>query len=187
MSINWEEVFQDFSNELEALDAPSFSIYCVGGFVLQYNELRGTMDVDAFYRADKAVEQAIYRVGEKHGINGVDELWLNNHVESLNPCPDAEHFQLAYNFPRLNVYVADLKYVLAMKLASGRDIDNVDIKHIIETLDCDDPVELSRELKTYDLPGLDTSELLIKFGEIYGADWLTNYIQEHGEALRAEF
>lgn len=66
------------------------------GFVLQYNELRGTMDVDAFYRADKAVEQAIYRVGEKHGINGVDELWLNNHVESLNPCPDAEHFQLAY-------------------------------------------------------------------------------------------
>lgn len=74
-----------------------------------------------------------------------------------------------------------------MKLASGRDIDNVDIKHIIETLDCDDPVELSRELKTYDLPGLDTSELLIKFGEIYGADWLTNYIQEHGEALRAEF
>lgn len=63
MSINWEEVFQDFSNELEALDVPSFSIYCVGGFVLQYNELRGTMDVDAFYRADKAVEQAICRVG----------------------------------------------------------------------------------------------------------------------------
>lgn len=98
------------------------------------------------------VEQAIYRGGEKHGINGVDELWLNNHVESLNPCPDAEHFQLAYNFPRLNVYVADLKYVLAMKLASGRDIDNVDIKHIIETLDCDDPVELSRELKPMIFP-----------------------------------
>lgn len=187
MSINWEEVFQDFNNELEALDVPSFNIYCVGGFVLQYNGLRGTMDVAAFYHANRAIEQAIYRVGEKHVINGVDESWLNNHVESLNPYPGVEHFQLAYSFPRLNVYVAALKYVLAMKLASGRDVDNADIKHIVEALGCDDPVELSRELKTYDLPGLDTSELLIRFGEIYGEGWLTNYIQEHGDALRAEF
>ena len=62
-------------------------IICVGGFVLEYYDLRGTQDVDAFYQEDAKIRSIIKKVGDEFGVNEPDELWLNNSVANLNRTP----------------------------------------------------------------------------------------------------
>ncbi|HEK9704361.1 TPA: potassium transporter peripheral membrane component, partial [Streptococcus equi subsp. equi] len=79
-------LFKALNTEL-AKENISLDIICVGGFVLEYYNLRGTQDIDAFYQEGVNIRQMIKKVGDEFGVNEPDELWLNNSVANLNRIP----------------------------------------------------------------------------------------------------
>ena len=85
---NWEyEGFKEL-NEYLKQNGISVSIVCVGGYVLQYNGIRETKDVDAFFCETKELKNAIKEIGKRLKINNNEELWLNNSVQNLNKQPN---------------------------------------------------------------------------------------------------
>ncbi len=66
-------LFEALNTEL-AKENIVLEIICVGGFVLEYYNLRGTQDVDAFYQEDTKIRSIIAKVGGDFGANEPDEL-----------------------------------------------------------------------------------------------------------------
>lgn len=75
-------LFEALNTEL-AKENIDLEIICVGGFVLEYYNLRGTQDVDAFYQEDVKIRSIIEKVGDDFDVNEPDELWLNNNVANI--------------------------------------------------------------------------------------------------------
>ena len=158
-------------------------IICVGGFVLEYYDLRGTQDVDAFYQEDAKIRSIIKKVGDEFGVNEPDELWLNNSVANLNRIPPRAICKKAFSFSHLTVLVPPLSYIVGMKLESGRDRDRQDAGEIIKLIKIRSPKEVISKLKEYRFePDI---SLILEVCEIaYGMEWLAEYMAEHPDEFR---
>lgn len=172
-------LFEALNKEL-AKEHIHLEMICVGGFVLEYYNLRGTQDVDAFYQEDVKIRQIIKKVGDDFSVNEPDELWLNNAVANLNRIPPKTICEIAFQYSNLTVLVPPLSYILGMKLESGRDRDRQDAGDIIKLVQFRSPEGLIHQLKEYGFQP-DMSMVLEVFEIAYGMKWLAEYMTEHPE------
>jgi len=161
-------------------------LICAGGYVMQLNGYRGTLDVDAFYESSKTVEAIIRKVGDTFGINKPDELWLNNSIANMNPRPSDEHCELVYQFSNLAVKAVSITYLMGMKLASGREQDLMDVGDILKKTKNEKPFDLLSELvgMRFDI---DISSLLDAYEKAHGMDWLDEFYFINQDDLRRLF
>lgn len=175
-------LFEALNTEL-AKENIDLEIICVGGFVLEYYNLRGTQDVDAFYQEDAKVRSIIEKVGDDFGVNEPEELWLNNNVANMNRVPSRSICEKAFSYSNLTVFVPPLSYILGMKLESGRDRDRQDAGDIIKLIKIRSIKDVTNKLKEYGFQP-DLSLILEVFEIAYGMEWLAEYMSEHYEEFR---
>lgn len=74
-------LFEALNTEL-AKENIDLEIICVGGFVLEYYNLRGTQDVDAFYQEDAKIRSIIEKVLQiwNRGFSIHQKTWLKDMV-----------------------------------------------------------------------------------------------------------
>ena len=183
--IDFEPVFKLMNEELSQA-GQTLLLICAGGYVMQLNGYRGTLDVDAFYDSSKTVEAIIRKVGDTFGINKPDELWLNNSIANMNPRPSDEHCELVYQFSNLVVKAVSITYLMGMKLASGREQDLMDVGDILKKTKNEKPFELLSELvgMRFDI---DISGLLDAYEKAHGMDWLDEFYVNNQDDLRRLF
>ncbi|HFI0667113.1 TPA: DUF6036 family nucleotidyltransferase [Streptococcus suis] len=172
-------LFEALNTELSKENI-NLEIICVGGFVLEYYNLRGTQDVDAFYKENDKIRRIIAKVGDDFDVNEPDELWLNNNVANLNKIPPRSICNLAFCFSNLKILVPPLTYILGMKLESGRDRDKQDAGEIVKLEEIRSIKEIHQKLKEFGFH-LDISIVLEVFEIAYGMKWLAKYLREHTE------
>ena len=175
-------LFETLNTEL-AKENIDLEIICVGGFVLEYYNLRGTQDVDAFYQEDTKIRNIIEKVGNDFDVNSPDELWLNNNVANMNRIPPRSICEKAYSYSNLTVFIPPLYYILGMKLESGRDRDRQDVGDIIRLVKIRSMKGVINKLKEYGFQS-DLSLILEAFEIAYGMEWLAEYMAEHPDELR---
>lgn len=92
-------------------------IHLAGGAVmcLAFNARPSTRDVDAVFEPSVAVLDAALRVADREGL---PENWLNNAVKGY--LSDTGTFERFLELDHLRVFVADAKYMLAMKCLAFR-------------------------------------------------------------------
>lgn len=151
-------LFALLDTELAADDVQG-ELYLVGGAVmcLALNARDATKDVDALFRPARLVRQAAARAAAKAGDAGT---WLNDAVKAyLSPRGDFDRF---LDLPHLKVFVAQPRYLLAMKCAAMRlgeefhDLD--DVRYLLRYLDISTVDEALAVVSAY----FDESELLPK-------------------------
>lgn len=175
-------LFEAFNTEL-AKENISLEIICVGGFVLEYYNLRGTQDVDVFYQEDAKIRSIIEKVGDDFGVNEAEELWLNNNVANMNRVPPRSICEKAFSYSNLTVFVPPLSYILGMKLESVRDRDRQDAGDIIKLIKIRSIKNVTNKLKEYGFqPNL--SLILEVFEIACGMEWLAEYMTKHPDELR---
>ena len=175
------EVFAALNERLAQADI-SLEIVIAGGYALQYHDLRGTQDIDAFYHDDDLIREMIFSVGEKFGINTENESWLNNSVSSMNRVPPTNICETIFSFSNLTVLMPPLSYILGMKTESMRGRDIQDIGAIIKYLGIKDPFALLKQLSGYGFSP-DISIIMEGFEIAYGTDWLEEFYREHQEEV----
>ena len=175
-------LFEALNTEL-AKENIDLEIICVGGFVLEYYNLRGTQDVDAFYQEDVKIRSIIEKVGDDFDVNEPDELWLNNNVANMNKIPPLSICEKAFSYSNLTVFVPPLSYILGMKLDSGRDRDRQDSGEIIKLVKIRSIKDIINKLKEYGFQP-DLSLILEVFEIAYVMEWLAEYMSEHYEEFR---
>lgn len=175
-------LFETLNTEL-AKENIDLEIICVGSFVLDYYNLRGTQDVDAFYQEDAKIRSIIEKVGDDFDVNEPDELWLNNNVANMNKIPPLSICEKAFSYSNLTVFVPPLSYILGMKLDSGRDRDRQDAGEIIKLVKIRSIKDIINKLKEYGFQP-DLSLILEVFEIAYGMEWLVEYMSEHYEEFR---
>ena len=175
-------LFEALNTEL-AKENIVLEIICVGGFVLEYYNLRGTQDVDAFYQEDTKIRSIIAKVGDDFGANEPDELWLNNNVTNMNKIPPRSICEKAFNYSNLTILIPPLSYILGMKLESGRERDRQDAGEIIKLLKIWSIKDVIVKLKEYGFQP-DISMVLEVFEIAYGMEWLAEYMSKHSDEFR---
>ena len=176
-------LFETLNTEL-AKENIDLEIICVGDFVLDYYNLRGTQDVDAFYQEGAKIRSIIEKVGDDFDVNEPDELWLNNNVANMNKIPPLSICEKAFSYSNLTVFVPPLSYILGMKLESGRDRDRQDAGDIIKLIKIRSIKDVTNKLKEYGFQP-DLSLILEVFEIAYGMEWLAEYMTEHSDELRS--
>ena len=175
-------LFEALNTEL-AKENSDLEMICVDGFVLEYYNLRGTQDVDAFYQEDAHIRSIIEKVGNDFGVNEPEELWLNNQVANMNRIPPRAICEKAYGYSNLTILVPPLPYILGMKLESGRDRDRQDAGEIMKLVKIRSIKDVINKLKEYGFQP-DLSLILEVFEIAYGMEWLAEYMAEHPDELR---
>lgn len=175
-------LFEALNTELAKEDI-TLEIICVGGFVLEYYNLRGTQDVDAFYQENTKIRSIIAKIGDDFGTNKPDELWLNNNVANMNKIPPRSICEKAFSYSNLTILVPPLSYILGMKLDSGRDRDRQDAGDIIKLVKICSIKDIINKLKEYGFQP-DISMVLEVFEIAYGMEWLAEYMSEHSEEFK---
>lgn len=171
---NEKTLFEELNEKLKELDE-TLEIICAGGIILQHYGIRATQDVDSFYTSNAKIESAIKQVGEKHGINNDEELWLNNSIQNLNRTPPIEICQTIYKFSNLRVLFPPIEYIICMKLNTGRGQDVKDAGALIVKENIQNPNVIQKASKKYGFGDIDDGMLLEAFGEAYGQEWLAEY------------
>lgn len=125
-------------------------VYLVGGAVmcLALGARDATEDVDAVFRPVRLVREAAARVAAK---TGVPPSWLNDAVKGyLGPRGDYEPF---LELPQLRIFVAQPRYLLAMKCASmrlGREFRDLDdVRYLLRYLNIESADEALRVVAEY--------------------------------------
>ena len=177
-----QSLFAELNNKLKEKDL-SLSLICVGGFVLDYYGLRGTVDIDAFYTETQEIKKIIYEVGERYKLNTPDELWINNSVQNLNDAPPYDICKTIYSFSNLKILVPPLEYIAGMKLVSGRENDIKDVATIIKYLKIKNVDTLKEKMSVFNFGDFDDAMLIESFGLAYGLDWLKDYYVAHEKEL----
>ncbi|GAB2026170.1 DUF6036 family nucleotidyltransferase [Lactovum odontotermitis] len=185
--MDYEKLFARLNEKLKEKGL-NLVIICVGGFLMQYYNLKATEDVDAFYEDSEEIEKLIHEVGEEFGVNLENESWLNNNVvnNADNKKPPLSICKPIYNYSNLEVLAPPLEYVLGLKLIANRDKDQADIGKIINFLHEKDAFKLLDKLHNMSLD-VDSSALLAGFGEAYGDDWLEEYFINNADKIRKYF
>jgi len=183
--IDFEPVFKLMNEELSQV-RQTLVLICAGGYVMQLNGYRGTVDVDAFYDSSQHIETIIRKVGDTFGINKPDELWLNNSIASMNPKPSDEYCEQVYKFSNLEVKAVNITYLMGMKLSSGREQDLMDVGDILKENKNEKPFELLSELIGMRF-SIDISGLLDAYEKAHGMDWLDEFYIINQDDLRKYF
>ena len=183
--IDFTPIFKRLNSELIDI-GQSLELICVGGYVMQFHGYRGTVDVDAFFESNIAIDIAIRKVGDEFNINSPDELWLNNSVASKNPTPPPQYRELVHEYSHLVVMKVKLKYLLGMKLDSERVQDIRDVAIILKDTDDKQPLELFTELKHMDFD-IDIAVLLDAYEQAYGMAWLEQFYIDNESELQELF
>jgi hypothetical protein len=161
----------------------TLEITCAGGFVLQILGIRATMDVDAFFIASSKINSIIEEVGNELDINEEDEIWLNNSIANLNAEPEDKFKEIYKTYSNLNIYIVQPKYLIGMKIKSGREKDFKDASLLIKKLDIKDPILFRKELNSMGFKRLDFADVLACFGDAYGHRWLANLYKDNSDLL----
>lgn len=119
------EMLKELARRLEAHDVAA-DLYLVGGaaMALEYNSRRTTMDIDALYFPEQTVTQVAREMAADLGL---DPAWLNSAARAWIPDGADEETVPVRVADNLRLRVASPRYLLAMKLAAGRDQDIPDI------------------------------------------------------------
>lgn len=177
-----EKLFSDLNEEL-AKSGLTLDLVCVGGFVLEYHNIRTTDDIDAFYQESSDLIECIENVGKENGISDSEERWLNNSVSSLNRKPPKSVCQEILSYSNLSITIPSLTYILGMKLESARRRDINDAGIIIRSERFEDVLDASKTLEDLGFQ-IDFSVLMEAFEVAYDIEWLTEYLEEHIEEIR---
>ena len=177
--------FRMLNDELSKI-GETMVLTCAGGYVLQINGYRATADVDAFYKSNAAIDDAIQNVGDALGINKPDELWLNNSIANMNPEPPDEYCETAYSFSNLIVKTVNIYYMVGMKLISARSQDIIDLSDIFRRRKDMQPLPLLSDLTSMGFE-IDISILLNAFENAHGMEWLGEYYKNNEAELRRLF
>ena len=164
----------------------SLKLICAGGFVLQLNGYRGTADIDAFYKSNAAIENAIRKVGDVLGINKPDELWLNNSISNMNQVPQDRYCEIVHDFPNLVVMAVEIDYLIGMKLFSARGQDLKDVADILRNNADLQPFDLLEKLVDMSFE-IDISIILDVFESARGMAWLDAFYRKNEAELRKYF
>ena len=176
------KLFKDLNEELARLDL-TLDLVCVGGFVLQYHNMRSTSDIDAFYQESSDLIECIERVGRENGISPSEERWLNSSVSSLNRKPPESVCQEILSYSNLTVTIPSLTYILGMKLESARRRDLEDAGAIIRFERFEDILDTAKTLEDLGFQ-IDFSVLMEAFEVAYDIEWLTEYLEDHLEDIK---
>ena len=183
-TIDFEPVFERLNEELSKR-RQSLELVCAGGYVMQRHGYRATVDVDAFYKSDAAIEAVIKKTGDEFGINKADEVWLNNSISNMNPQPPDEYCAVIYSFSNLIVKEVGIIYLVGMKLTSARGQDLKDVADILKR-EKEQPLELFSKLADMGFD-IDISTLLDAFEGAYGMDWLEEFYMKNEVGLSKYF
>jgi hypothetical protein len=119
------ELLIELSRRLQARGAAA-DIYLVGGaaIAVEFDSRRSTTDIDAVYKPEQTVQELATDMAAELGL---DPRWLNNAARAY--IPDGEDLEAAEVAIANNLMlrVASPRFLLAMKLAAGRDRDIPDI------------------------------------------------------------
>ena len=184
-SIDFEPVFRMMNDEL-SIAGESLDLICAGGYVLQLCGLRGTADIDAFYKTNAVIDSIIRKVGEVFGLNKPDELWLNNSVSNMNKEPPEEYCETVHRFSHLIVKAVDLLYLMGMKFISARGQDIKDLTEIVKNNKDLQPFELLPRLFEMGF-NIDIAILLDVFEGARGMEWLDDFYRENEVELSKYF
>ena len=182
---DFEQAFKMLNNELLKINE-SLKLICAGGFVLQLNGYRGTADIDAFYRSNAAIDNAIRKVGDVLGINKPDELWLNNSIANMNQVPQDRYCVVVYELSKLTVMAVEMDYLIGMKLFSARGQDLKDVADILRNNADLQPFDLLAKLVDMSFD-IDISILLDAFESARGMEWLDAFYRKNEGELRKYF
>lgn len=177
-----EKLFSDLNEEL-AKSGLTLDLLCVGGFVLEYHNMRSTEDIDAFYQESSDLIECIDKVGKENGISESEERWLNNSVSNLNRRPPDSICHEILSYSNLTVTIPSLIYMLGMKLESARKRDIKDSGMIIRSERFEDILDTAKSLEDLGFQ-IDFSVLMEAFEIAYDIEWLTEYLDEHIEEIR---
>ena len=177
-----KKLFSDLNEEL-AKSGLTLDLLCVGGFVLEYHNMRSTGDIDAFYQESSDLIECIEKVGKENGISESEERWLNNSVSNLNRKPPASVCQEILSYSNLTVTIPSLTYILGMKLESARIRDLEDAGTIIRSERFEDVLDTAKTLEDLGFQ-IDFSVLMEAFELAYDIEWLTEYLEEHIEEVK---
>ena len=178
-----DKLFKDLNDELAKNDM-TLELICVGGFALEYYDLRGTKDIDAFYQENSDLMKIIEKIGKDNQIDMTEERWLNNSVSNLNRRPPKKVCRQILGYSNLSVMIPSLEYILGMKFESARNRDIDDASLIIKTKDLRDVAQLFKTLRDFGFQP-DLSLILEAFEIAYGVEWLSNYLEEHLEEIKS--
>lgn len=130
------ELLETLGRRLDAKGVEA-TIYVVGGsaVALEYDGRRTTADVDARFEPRTTVLEEAALLADEYGLK---PNWLNDASKAF--IPDGVDTE-AQRLPGLNVTIASPRYLLAMKMAAGRDRDVPDIAAIMDHLHITDPQE----------------------------------------------
>ena len=177
-----EKLFSDLNEELDK-SGLTLDLLCVGGFVLEYHNMRSTEDIDAFYQESSDLIECIDKVGKENGISESEERWLNNSVSNLNRKPPESVCHEILSYSNLTVTIPSLIYILGMKLESARKRDIKDAGVIIRSERFEDILDTAKSLEDLGFQ-IDFSVLMEAFEIAYDIEWLTEYLDEHIEEIR---
>ena len=126
------ELLIQLSRRLQARGAAA-DIYLVGGaaIAVEFDSRRSTTDIDAVYKPEQTVQEIATQMAAELGL---DPRWLNNAARAYIPDgEDSEAAEMAIA-DNLTLRVASPRFLLAMKLAAGRDRDIPDIAVLCRAL-----------------------------------------------------
>lgn len=136
-------------DELAAGDVRG-EIYMVGGAVmcLVFHARDATRDVDAFFRPTKLMRAAAARVAARAGV---PQGWLNDAVKGyLSP---SGRYDTYLELANLSVFVADARYLLAMKCVAmrlGEEFHDLeDVRYLLRHLNVATPTEALAIVQRY--------------------------------------
>ena len=109
-------------------------LYVVVGacMALAFDRGRSTEDIDV--RVDAGHTALLDAAREIARERGLPQDWLNEQAMSAIDLGTDERARTLYESPHLVVTGASAQYLLAMKLAAGRDKDITDIEHLLDHL-----------------------------------------------------
>jgi len=126
------ELLEELSRRLQARGVGA-DIYLVGGaaIAIEFDSRRSTTDIDAVYHPEQTVQDVAKDMAQEMRL---DPRWLNNAARAYIPDGqdvEAAELTIAGN---LVLRVASPRFLLAMKLAAGRDRDIPDIAVLCRAL-----------------------------------------------------
>lgn len=135
-----ERLFQEIDNILP--DEKRERIVLFGGAAISYfNRIRVSVDADAFSgKFSPELKKAIETVGANNNL-GPD--WLNDAAPNVPTNPDIQpQLHPAFGGKKLTVFVPDLEFLLATKLASRRQKDIQDIIYLVNEIGLESSSEI---------------------------------------------